>query len=325
MAQPVLSDLHVDALLTDISVAFKNPAYFADEVFPIVSVNKQADRYVFYNRDYWFRDDADHIAPGGLPTYVGYDLSTCKYSCDGWDAAKLVSDAERSNADPAYDLDRDATEFVTSKLQLKREREMVADFLKCGVWGTSASGVAASATLSTSQYYRWDELAESIPIQNVRTAIQTIQQNTGITPNKIVIGNTAFSTVINHPDIIDRFKTGMAVTNEAILAQILGLPRVIVAQSLYVSTLEGASTQTYAYNFGKDALVLYTPDRPSLLMPSAGYTFVWSGGGAGAVAGQRILRWRHTERKSDVIEAESWFDQKLVSSALGYYFHDLVL
>jgi len=65
MPQPTGSDLHIDTYLSNISVAYMNEpgAYIADQVFPSVSVNKQSDLYPIYEKDYWFRDEAQKRAP----------------------------------------------------------------------------------------------------------------------------------------------------------------------------------------------------------------------------------------------------------------------
>jgi hypothetical protein len=45
MASPTLKDLHVNSVLTNISIAYRNDAYIADRVFPMVNVGKQSDIY----------------------------------------------------------------------------------------------------------------------------------------------------------------------------------------------------------------------------------------------------------------------------------------
>jgi len=52
--------------------------------------------------------------------------------------------------------------------------------------------------------------------------------------------------------------------------------------------------------------------------PSGGYTFSWSGY-SGAQAGQRVSRFRMDHLRSDRIEMEMTYDQKVISSALGVF------
>ena len=47
MAQPNVNNVHIDAILTNISVAYmqKSENFIADKVFPVVTVDKKSDKY----------------------------------------------------------------------------------------------------------------------------------------------------------------------------------------------------------------------------------------------------------------------------------------
>ena len=66
-------------------------------------------------------------------------------------------------------------------------------------------------------------------------------------------------------------------------------------------------------------MLLYVPDNPSLMTPSAGYTFAWRYAGAGP-DGQRVSRFRMDHLRADRIEMEMAYDQKAVSRLLGARF-----
>ena len=65
------------------------------------------------------------------------------------------------------------------------------------------------------------------------------------------------------------------IGRENILAQILGLEQVVVLDSTYNAAGLGATADLQFVNNPKDALLLYTPDAPSITTPSAGYNFTW--------------------------------------------------
>ena len=77
MPDPTPRDLHVDQLLTQISIAFKNPSYIADQMFPMVPVRKQSDKIPKYDQSFWFRDQAVIRAPGTKST--GGSLSSNRF------------------------------------------------------------------------------------------------------------------------------------------------------------------------------------------------------------------------------------------------------
>ena len=57
MPQPTQSQVHVDAILTNISVAYLQRAenFIADKVFPVVPVDKQSDKFFTYDKNDWLR------------------------------------------------------------------------------------------------------------------------------------------------------------------------------------------------------------------------------------------------------------------------------
>jgi hypothetical protein len=71
-------------------------------------------------------------------------------------------------------------------------------------------------------------------------------------------------------------------------------------------------------------LIGYAPDRPSLLEPSAGYTFNWRGYGAGNGAGLSMSNFYDPKIKSDRIEGEAAYALKQVSRDCGIFYNNVV-
>jgi hypothetical protein len=143
---------------------------------------------------------------------------------------------------------------------------------------------------------------------------------TGFMPNTLVIGYDVFVKLQHHPDIVDRYKyTSSQVITADMLARLFGVDRILVAQGVKVTNLEG-ETAAYSFIHGKNALLCYVNPNPGLLAPSAGYIFAWSGisGGLGTNVG--ISRFRMDHLKADRIEGEVAFDDKVVATDLGYFF-----
>ena len=78
MPLPTRNEVHVDAVLTQISVGFMQSAedFVADKVFPVVPVRKQSDKYFVYDRSYWFRSEMEKRAPATESAGGGWKLST---------------------------------------------------------------------------------------------------------------------------------------------------------------------------------------------------------------------------------------------------------
>jgi hypothetical protein len=316
MPQPTANDVHVDAILTGISVAYMQSAdnFVASQVFPTVNVSKKSDLYYTYSQADFWRDQVQLRADGTESAGSGYGLSTASYSAAVWALHKDVSDQTRANSDNPLSPNADASRFLAQQLLLRQEKDWVGNYFSTGIWDTdSTPGTLWSA-------------AGSDPIGDVSTGIQTVRAATGYVPNTLVIAWDVREILRNHPDIIDRFKytSSASVTNE-MLASVLGVDRILVEGVIENTAAEGQAA-TLAQLGAKDALLCYSAMSPGLMVPSAGYNMNWTGlastGGIGTSIATSTFRMDHL--KADRIEIEAAWDFKLVSSALGYFFSDAI-
>ncbi len=321
MPQPTVADVHVNAPLTNISVAYMQSAgnFIADKVFPVVPVDKQANIYWVYTKNDWFRDEAALRGAGTESAGGGYNVdSSNTYYCYPYAYHKDIPDQVRLNADAGIDVDRDATQLITQRLMVRRERIWAANYFATSKWGKDYTGVAAGAVAGTS-FIQWSDYSSSDPIADIELGRMYILETTGFEPNTLVLGAESFSKLKNHPDIIDRYKyTNSDVVTSQILAKLFEVDRVLVGKSIYATNAEG---DTAAYDFinGKGALLVYSAPAPSLMVPSGGYTFVWKGL-SGLGTAMKIKSFRMEELESDRVEGEYAFDLKLVASDMGVYF-----
>ncbi len=140
MPTPDLRDLHVDQLLSNLSIAYRNPMYVADQIFPIVPVAKQSNIIPKYNQSFWFRDAATLRAPGSKSIGGGFTVdNTDTYFCPRYSFRFEIPDELRDNADEPYNLDRDGAEFVADKILMRREVNYAGAFFTTG--RDSPSGV----------------------------------------------------------------------------------------------------------------------------------------------------------------------------------------
>ena len=324
MPQPNINSVHVDAILTNISVAYLQKAdnFIADKVFPVVPVDKKSDKYFVYTKNDWFRDEAQRRADGTESAGSGYNLTTGTYSADVFAFHKDVGDQTVANADAPLNPLREATEFVTNRMLLRKEIQFVSDFFTTGVWADDVTGVAGAP--SSGQTKQWSDYTSSDPIDDIEEAKSEILGNTGMAPNTLVLGYEVFRQLKNHPDLVDRIKyTSSQTITEDMLARMFDLDRVLVARAVKATNNEGAA-EAYGFAYGKAALLAHVAPSPGLLTPSAGYTFSWTGvsGGIGSTIG--VSSFRMESLKAERVEAEMAFDNKVISSDLGYFWNTIV-
>jgi hypothetical protein len=135
MPQPTQNQVHVDAILTNISVAYMQSQenFIATKVFPVVPVSKQSDKFFTYTKNDWFRDEAQRRADATESAGGGYNLGTDTYQADVYAFHKDIGDQTRANADAPINVDREAAEFVTMRLALKMETQFVSSFFQAGI------------------------------------------------------------------------------------------------------------------------------------------------------------------------------------------------
>lgn len=319
MPQPTRSQVHIDRPLTNISVAFQQNQsdYIAARVFPQVPVQKQSDQYFTYDKDQWFRTDAQVRAPSTESAGSGYTLNNDNYFAFPYALHKDIDDQLRANADSPINLEREATQFVTNQLLLKRDKDWATNYFGASIWTSDRTGVSAAPT--GAQFLQWDQ-AGSDPIQDIQDEAIAQKVLTGLMPNTLVIGQEVYNVLRNHAAVTERIKYTRDTLNitPALLAQAFDVRRVLVASAVENTAAEGAAA-SMSFIYGKAGLLCYAAPNPGLMTASAGYIFSWTGL-LGNAFGTTISRFRMDELKSDRVEGEMAYDMKVVAPDLGSFF-----
>lgn len=334
--EPTPSDVHVNGPLGNVSIAYVQNAggFVADRVFPNVPVQKQSDVYFKYDMADWNRDNYRKRAPSTESAGTGWKISTDSYYAHVWALHHDIDDDTRANADSPLDMDRDATIFLTQQALLSREIQWTANFFTTGIWTGSSTGtdLVGSAVNTTSEDLRWND-ANSTPIEDVARESDAIKLASGFRPNVLVIGAQVWTALKNHPDIIDRIKytsgnANPAVVSRQAVAALMELDEILVMDSIQVTSKENPdfeTSMTTAFIGGKNALLAYRNPTPSLMMPSAGYTFSWVARVGSSPMGVRILSFRRApEFKADRVEGEMAYVQKAVATRCGAFWTGIV-
>ena len=315
MPLPTASDSHVDAILTNMSVAYMQDQsnFISTQVFPVVNVAKQTDKYFTYAKADFMRDEVKKRADGAESAGAGYNLSTGTYSCDVWALHKDIGDQLRANSDDPLSPEGDAVGFLTQQALIRRERQFVTDAFTTSVWGTDVVG--------STNFTKWSDQASSDPIVDIDTGRETILSNTGLEPNTLVLGYQTYRALTRHPLVKEAYKyTSSDSITTSMLDNLFELDRILVSRAVYNSSAEGG-TASYGFAAGKNALLCYVNPNPGLMQPSACYTMNWNGL-VGSSGGVRVNRYdlRGSGRPADRIEIEMAYDNKVVSTDLGYFF-----
>lgn len=325
-AQNIQGDLHVDRYLTNFSVNYvqESSAFIAQRAASVVPVLKQTDKYVVYDRGYFWRDEAQPRPLGGRPVQVGYKIEEGTYSATEYGLEHVVDDRQRANADDPIRLDENASTLLTQKHMIKQDRVWAQSFFKTGVWTTEFTGVVSAP--GALQFVNFND-GDSDPIATIDEAKDYIHERTGFMPNTLVLGSTVKRTLRSHPDISDRIKyTQRGIADEAILGSLFEIANVFTARSIYNAAAEGAAN-SFTYIANKTGMWLgYIDPNPALDSPTAIANFAWTGlipGETNAIGGV-MERGRDSRAHSDYFQERMAWDLKLVAPDLGAYFTNVV-
>ena len=311
---PLPNEVHVDAALTNISVAFGNSDYIASDIAPAVPVAKQSDRYFVYDSDReWMRPSDDLRAPGTEASELDYNLSTDAYYCRDHALESAIPDEERFNSDAPVTCDIDRTEFLTEKILLNQEMQL--------------AGILASDALpgiTATEDSKWSDPAFD-PLTMIAAGHEAVMSGIQRRANVLLAGQDVFDALLNHPKVVERFKytSGASIDDQA-LARLLHVDRVVVGRAWKNVSRRGQAPSMAAV-WSRDAFLLHVNPRPGLRSIGALSTFCWTRCATGTRgAGYVVERWREDRRKADMIRVQKYYDIKLVAPRALYRMSNLL-
>lgn len=313
MPQPDISQVHIDGALTSLSVQYRysSDSFISDKVFPVVPVQHRSDAFWKYDREQWYRSDAQKRAPATQSAGTGYTLTEDSYRVDVFAVHHDIADQTRANADSQLALDSNATELVTRHLLIKKEEDWITTFFQSGVWANSVTPAAL-----------WSDYATSDPIGDIELAMMTMAETTGYKPNTLIMGPEVWSKLKNHPDYLARISVTQPRINNPMLVTSLvdGLENVYIPWGVKNTSPEPIAG-VYDFFYGNDALLLYVEPSLGLNGISAGATFSWTGFQGDGI---RVKRFRMEEIEAERIEGQMAYDMKVIATDLGYFFNNVV-
>lgn len=317
MPLPTVSDLHVDTVRTELSIAYMNQREFlaADAICPIVQVSKQSDYYGTYSREDFMRVQMGSVGASTPAPIMSFGVSKEQFFCLPYSGKVFLPDQARDNAKNEYEIEKAYVAFVNHQAQLKREAVVASKFWTTSVWATDYTpGTKWSSSSST-------------PFADLRVGCRTIQQAIGWWPTDLVLGADCWDTLCEHADTLDRIKGGATTKDPANvrpeqLAQILGLKRVTIAAAAYNTSSAGVSASMSPLYDTNDALLIYRPDSPTQFVPSGAYCFSWSPYDKISNGAAAIRTWREDDPQGEWFLGEMNFDPKVTCSYAGYFFNE---
>jgi len=295
--------VHIDAALSNLSIQYKNAAFIAELVAPVLPVTKKSDKYFVYGKEA-FKLPKTSRRPGGEANEVHLNVSQDNYACERHDLSDIITDEVRKNADPPLNPEADSTEFLTDLILLDLENEIAAAM-------TAAASYTNSNTTTLSGTSQWSDYANSTPLTNIKTAKASVRKLIGREANTLILGGDVADTLALHPDIKDlrKYTDPNVLTATGLPPRILGL-KVLDGKATKNVAYEGL-TESMSYVWGKHAIVAYIPERVGVKTLAAWITIR-------QIGFRQTKKWREEKREGDMIEVDDCYVVKEVADQCAY-------
>ncbi|MDD3494183.1 MAG: hypothetical protein PHZ19_11885 [Candidatus Thermoplasmatota archaeon] len=297
-----------DRALTGISVAYRNPEYVWDRVFPVVQTNgRESDFYFVYDPGNWFRNEARVVAPGDTTPVAGMILSKEPYVAEEYGVKQPLPERILKNQDPPLDLMASAAVYTADKVHLRLETNLANMIFRTGVWANDVDITATSTP--------WDAAGANI-IGDIKAAFDAVRGTGAKRPNTLLVSPDVWEVIAEDASILDRIRyTQRAVLTKDLLAALLEIDRVLIGNTI-VNTAPAGAEPVFANVWPEGVLAAYVAPTPGLMMPTAGYTF--------EAQPMRTRRYWDEDRKSWLVETYEISAFKVVGAGLGCFLHNIL-
>lgn len=301
-------DLHVDQLLTQIAINYRPQNMIADQIAPIVNVQKETDLYPVFNRGEAFAIEKTQRARGAQANRITRSVSSANYSAKNYALAYDVYIEDRANMDAAYqfELDAGAVRYLQNKLMLDWDRRT----LLLAVAGVSTTFLTGSS---------WIGATQGDPVSMIWRMQEQVQSVTAQKPNSLIFGWRAWNLArrnSNFRSFVQGLNNGGGNLSREQIRQAFEVDRLLVADGFYNPANEN-QTATFSNYFPADAVMAYyAPLAPSREEPSFLYSFRW----VNPQLGTPMAAMRHeyeSRTRVEGIECQYYQDEKITGSEYG--------
>jgi hypothetical protein len=255
----------VDPVLTTIAQGYQNASMVADKLLPVVNVTNLKGKIPVFGKDAFvvrsleraMRSQSNRIPPA--------ELILTDYETIERDIETAIDYLEEEESHEFYRLEQRTAKQLVDIMLLTREKE-VAGYVQ----NTSNFDASLKLVIDSASAFNNYSLAID-PVDIIMDCMSTVRNKIARYPNTMIIGDSTYMALINHPKVLERVKySGVSRINKSILSEIFGIGNVHIGLSVYSD--DGT---TFADVWGDNIILAYVDDSPSNARsqynPSYGY------------------------------------------------------
>lgn len=304
-----------DPQLVAISLAYVNTKLIADKIFPRKPVGKEEFKYYAYPQGQFLTLQRSKAGRKGKLNKVTFESNKVTGSVEHFGLSADIPASDVNNAAEGQDPVNISTEGLRNLVLLDRE-------VRAAELAFDAAQYAASNKVQLAGNDQWSDYTNSTPIADIEAGLEVPM----IRPNKMTIGQAAWSILRQHPDIVKATQknsgdTGLA-SKEAV-AELFELDEVIVGQG-WVNIAKPGQAVNRARVWGKHCL-LFSDDPTAMPTLGMGMTFGFTAQMGGPIAATNIIKRGDMglDGGTEVINGEKVIE-KITANDLGYFIEDCV-
>lgn len=271
MSQPIF----LDKALTGVSNAWFNQDgdLISDRIFPTVTVKQKTFRVPKYGKEGLIIPNS--LARTGESKSKRVDYSRT-YDTPTVLTEKSLSDVvtkdDYEQSDSPFNAESDSVEFIQSRMELANEKNLATIL-------SDTNLITQNQTLSGPS--QWSDVANSDPINDIKTALKAINGNAFRIPNAIWFDYNVWLVLMDHPAIVDRVRGAVVqeITKEMFLRLLApyGITKMYVANAKENTGGEGLADSVSGV-WNKHAWLGYVTDKPGMKQVNGGYKFALENG-----------------------------------------------
>lgn len=306
---PQIGDVHVNQPLTNFALQFRNRAFVAEELFPVVPVVKESDLYYTFSREE-LRDVDTRRAAGALAKEIEWVPSTATYTAEEYALRHLLPDRIVNNADSPVRPRINTVAKLMKWIMLGQEKR---------VQQIAQNSNNSIATVAASP--KWDGTSPTIE-KDIDTAKDSVRNNAGVEPNAILLAENVKDVVKRDSTLRDliRYVINLGAGNRELLMNgelppVMFNLAIIIAGAVEDTSKFGASS-SIAKIWGDSVPVFYREMSPSLDAITWGYIM--------RVQNPLVTTYRDDPRKGEWVEASILQAEELVSTSAANLITDVL-
>lgn len=268
MAQRIITPggVHVDSVLSNMSVMYANDEYIGERLLPAVPVTHRSGKYYTYNKRDRFAVPDDLIGYRSSPNELDAGRSTDNYSLTDYGFKNYLDYETTQNQDAPLNEMLDVTEALNEAIAFKREKRILAILATAGNYGSNTAAATLAWTLANS--------GGSI-IADILGAVSALYS--GPTPTRkvgfcsLAVWNAG---IANNVAIRELFKyTGGGLASTTQVANFFGLDDIYVSRARE-DTANSGQTASYARMLTGNVFgIIAVAENPSTRSLHFGSTF----------------------------------------------------